>query len=298
MGVLRDLLRQSPLAVGDEAPPLSLTADDGTWIKLRDFQEHLNVVLVFFASEDDATERFLQALEAERVALEGLHAVIFGVNTNRTDRLRDIRAHLKLGFHLLYDPLALTARAFGMSRRALPFCRDGLYVVGKDQKVALASRGYPELSAVVEAIAQLEGVSPVKSGAATSKPASGASATRDPGKAAQRVQEIDSVKAESLIDAENSAFLLVDVRTLSEYEADHSPDAMRIQVDELPHRYHELKQLDRLIFVCQAGDRALAAAEFITSIGGHEIYAVSGGMSSWRGRRVTGEARSGRSGGE
>lgn len=297
MGVLRDLLRLSPLAVGEQAPPLSLTADDGTWIKLRDFEGHLHVVLVFFATEDDNTGETLKALEAARVALEGMHAVIFGVNTNRTDRLRDIRAHLRLGFHLLYDPGALTARAFGMSRKVLPFCRDGLYVVSKDQRVVLAQKGFPDVSAVVDCVAQLEGVSPATSAPAQPK-ASPGSATRDPGKAAQRVQEIDSAKAEALLDAENSSFLLVDVRTLSEFEADHSPDATRIQVDELPHRYHELKQLDRLIFVCQAGDRALAAAEFITSIGGHEIYAVTGGMSSWRGRRRTGEARSGKSGGE
>ena len=37
MGVIRDMLRLSPLPEGASAPPLSLTADDGTWIKLRDF---------------------------------------------------------------------------------------------------------------------------------------------------------------------------------------------------------------------------------------------------------------------
>ena len=82
--------------------------------------------------------------------------------------------------------------------------------------------------------------------------------------------------------------LLVDVRTRSEVEADRSPDAIHIQVDELPHRYHELKQTQQLIFVCQAGDRSAAAAEFMTSIGGHDIYTVNGGMSAWSGRRASG----------
>jgi rhodanese-related sulfurtransferase len=81
---------------------------------------------------------------------------------------------------------------------------------------------------------------------------------------------------------------IVDVRTRSEVEADRSPDAIHIQVDELPHRYHELKQTQQLIFVCQAGDRSAAAAEFMTSIGGHDIYTVNGGMSAWSGRRASG----------
>ena len=44
------LWRLSPLAAGQAAPALSLTAEEGTWIKIRDFQGHLNVVLVFFRS--------------------------------------------------------------------------------------------------------------------------------------------------------------------------------------------------------------------------------------------------------
>ena len=37
--MLRDLTRFSPLSVGTESPPLSLTSDEGTWIKIRDFAE-------------------------------------------------------------------------------------------------------------------------------------------------------------------------------------------------------------------------------------------------------------------
>ncbi|MCB9743299.1 MAG: redoxin domain-containing protein [Alphaproteobacteria bacterium] len=293
--MIRDLMRLRPLDVGAEAPPLSLTADDGTWIKLRDFNGHLNVVLAFFRTEDDNTERWLQALEAERERLEGMSTVVFAVHTNRTDRLREQRAALRLGYHLLFDPLALTARAFGASRRTLPFCKDTAYVIGKDQRVAQVWTGLPEPAEIAEVVARLEGVSLAQDEAASPERRSKA---RTPGQAAQVVQEIDSVTAESLLDEADSPFKLVDVRTHSEFEADHSPDAVRIQVDELPHRYQELGQVNHLVFVCQAGDRSAAAAEFMTSIGGHEIYTVVGGMSAWEGRRVTGDAVSGVSGGE
>lgn len=291
MGVIRDMLRLSPLPEGALAPPLSLTADDGTWIKLRDFEGNLNVLLVFFADEGEATEQFVKALEAARARFEALETVIFAVNTNRTDRLRELRAHFRVQFHFVYDPLALTARAFGASRRALPMCRDAVFLIGKDQKVRLSERGFPEVITLLRAVAAAQGVELEEDRAGAGPAAAaqpGASRVRDPGKPAQLVQEITSAEAEKLLDQASSPYLLVDVRTKSEVEADRSPDAIHIQVDELPHRYHELKQTQQLIFVCQAGDRSAAAAEFMTSIGGHDIYTVNGGMSAWSGRRASG----------
>lgn len=288
MGVARDLMRLRPLSEGALAPPLSLTADDGTWIKIRDFQDNLNIVLFFFGEESTEVEGFLRALEAQRARLEELHTVIFAVNTNRIDRLREIRARLRLGFHLTYDPLALTARAFGASRKVLPFCREVLYVLDKQQQVAYGHKGLPPVEEVLAAVGRLEGVDLHASAQPVAPAAAAWSPTRDPGKPAAVVREIDSRRAEALLDQPSSPFKLVDVRTLSEFEADRSPDARRIQVDELPHRYHELGQNNHLIFVCQAGDRAAAAAEFMTSIGGTEIYAVTGGMTAWEGRRTSG----------
>ena len=61
MSVVRDLMRLTPISVGTEAPPLSLTADQGTWVKLRDFKGQMAVVLLFFKSEDNDTEAWLRA---------------------------------------------------------------------------------------------------------------------------------------------------------------------------------------------------------------------------------------------
>jgi rhodanese-related sulfurtransferase len=80
----------------------------------------------------------------------------------------------------------------------------------------------------------------------------------------------------------------VDVRTRGEFEADRSPLARHVPVDELPHRYQELGQTDHLIFVCQGGGRSAAAAEFMASLGASNIYNVAGGMSQWTGPRETG----------
>lgn len=281
MDVLRDMLRFSPLDVGDEAPPLSLTADEGTWIKLRDFGGHLNVLLVFFRAETSETEAWLRELETQRSALEQLDCTVFAVNSARTDRLREFRAHTRSGFYFLYDPLALTSRAFGMARKVRPFCRDGVCVVDKEQRVLLCERGMVAPAKLVALLSDHMGRSVA---AASQTEASGDT------KGAAVVQDIDSVKAESLLDRKQG-YKLVDVRTLSEFEPDHSPEAIHLPIDELPHRHRELEQGDRIIFVCQGGDRSAAAAEFMTSIGGHDIYNVLGGMGAWAGRREASPVR-------
>ena len=73
LSTVEKLLSWSPLPAGAPAPPLSLTADDGTWIKLPDFKGHLNVLLVFFRSADVAdTDRFLREVDAARTRFEAL----------------------------------------------------------------------------------------------------------------------------------------------------------------------------------------------------------------------------------
>ena len=97
-------------------------------------------------------------------------------------------------------------------------------------------------------------------------------------------EELPSIDADEAF-SEQGAFLL-DVRENDEWRAGHAAMAVHIPIDELPHRYPEIKQTDHLIFVCQGGGRSAAAAEFMTSIGAFEIYNVLGGMSQWQGPKV------------
>lgn len=271
-----------PIEGGRAAPPLSLTADDGTWIKLPDFKGHLNVVLVFFRSlTSDATDAFLQDLNANRERFEQLDAAIFGVHTSRTDTLRAFRNKLGLEFFLLYDPLALAARGFRASGRVRPFCKDTVVVVAKDGTVRYSERGFPTVDVLLEEVARAEGkaVPPARAAAVDEH-------VRTPGKAAAAVHEIDSNEAIRMLEEPDSPYLLVDVRTKAEFDTERVEGARHIPQDELPHRYAELKQTTHLIFICQNGGQGAAAAEFMTSIGASHVYNVVGGMSQWGGPRV------------
>lgn len=293
VGKLQNLLNWVPLEAGKPAPPLSLTADDGTWIKLPDFKGHLNVLLVFFqGTNDDATLQFLKTLERNRERFEQLEVALFGVHTAKTDALRAFRSEIGIQFFLLYDPLAFASRGFRASSRVRPRCKDTTILVGKDGNVLFSHRGFADVEAMLALVARTDGkevpvaVPAFEAGAGSS--AGQSSNLRTPGKGPADVREIDSETALRMLGEKDSPYLLVDVRTKGEWETERSPIARLIPVDELPHRYGELKQDNHLIFVCQGGGRSAAAAEFMTSIGGHEIYNVSGGMNQWSGPKVQG----------
>jgi rhodanese-related sulfurtransferase/peroxiredoxin len=283
--MIRELFRFSPLPVGTEAPALSLTADEGTWIKLRDLAGRQNAVLLFLRCvAKDEIQRQLVALNALVDPLAELDTRIFGINASRPDTLRTQREKMDLDFPFLYDPFAFTARAFGAAGRMAPKCRTVAFLVGKDQVIAMAQEGVPDPEALMAAVRTLEEVTEEADAPAT--PTDEPVRAKAPGEAQESVTDIDSPTAVQMLAEEASLYVLVDVRTKSEYDADHSPIAIHIPVDEITHRYHELGQTDHLIFVCQAGGRSAAAGEFMTSIGSREIYSVTGGMSSWEGDRL------------
>jgi len=279
---LRSFLQWEPLAAGSRAPALSLTADDGTWIKLPDFEGHLEVVLVFLRrTEGSEVEGFLRALDASRARFEALDTALFAVHTSRTDALRAARARLGVSLPFLYDPLALTARGFHASGRIRPWCRDTVVWVRKDGTIGAAWRGFPPLETVIAQVAAAQG-KPIPPPPARTAPQEGGVADTPQA----LVVDIDSAHTMTLLGEEGSRFVLVDVRTRGEFDADHAPMARHIPVDELPHRYAELGQTSHLVFVCHSGGRSAAAGEFMTSIGGTHIYNVAGGMSQWTGPRI------------
>ncbi len=283
-----DLLSWKPLEPGRPATPLSLTADEGTWIKLGDFKSHLNVVLIFFRRmEDNATEGFLKAMQQQQARFEELECGIFGVHTARTDKLRDFRSRLGIQFYLLYDPMAFAARGFRASSRVRPICKDTTVVIGKDGNVLFSQRGFPDVEELIAVLSRAEGKT-VSAPVAAAPSHTSSSTIRDPGRGPAAVRDVESPEALRLLAEKDTPYILVDVRTKAEWEREHSPLARLIPVDELPHRYAELKQTTHVIFVCQGGGRSAAAAEFMTSIGASDICNVLGGMSEWTGPKVSG----------
>ena len=254
------------LKPGTIAAPISLTAEDGTWVQSIDYLQNNKVLWVSIKdTSDESTARWLRSFSREIDQIQEHDCRMFVVSSKGLDDIRELHRKVDLSCHALYDPMAMEARKLGLSGRR-PMCRDAVLLVDKFGKVVDSICGQSSVEHWLNLL-----------GAQTEAP----------------VIEDDTVSPIIPLSSEETEILmeqggiLVDVRTFSEYEPDHVPKSMHIPVDELPQRYNEIGQDTRIIFICQAGGRAYSAAEFMTSIGATDVFVVNGGMSSWSGLRNT-----------
>lgn len=73
---------------------------------------------------------------------------------------------------------------------------------------------------------------------------------------------------------ENGA-VVIDVRTVAEYEDGHVPGSKNIVLDTIPERVEEIKALGKnFIAVCRSGARSGSATDFLSE---HGIDIINGG---------------------
>ena len=88
------------------------------------------------------------------------------------------------------------------------------------------------------------------------------------------------LEAKTLID-ENQGLVVVDVRTVSEYEEAHIGGAINIPVQELEERIDELLKYDDLLIYCRIGNRSSQAVKILKSNGYKKIYHMNEGITGW-----------------
>ena len=95
------------------------------------------------------------------------------------------------------------------------------------------------------------------------------------------VQRISGEEAHRMM-SELETYILLDVRSISEYEAQHIDGATLIPVNELKNRAgQELPDKDvALIVYCQSGFRSSQAARQLASMGYTNIYDM-GSIANW-----------------
>ena len=75
--------------------------------------------------------------------------------------------------------------------------------------------------------------------------------------------------------------LVLDVREPVEYAAGHVPGAINLPQADLADRLDELPRDRPLLLICQAGYRAVRAAQFLTQVGYTRVASVAGGTVAW-----------------
>ncbi len=76
--------------------------------------------------------------------------------------------------------------------------------------------------------------------------------------------------------------VILDVRTISEYNDGHIEGASNIPVDDLENRLDELDKEDKILVYCKTGNRSTTAVELLEEAGFLNLYHMYEGISEWR----------------
>lgn len=95
------------------------------------------------------------------------------------------------------------------------------------------------------------------------------------------VQSIEPEEARTLLENDDDTVLL-DVRTVEEYEDEHIPGAMLIPLSVLSDQVEEkIPDMETTILVyCRSGNRSLDAIEILESLGYEDVHDL-GGIIDW-----------------
>jgi len=75
--------------------------------------------------------------------------------------------------------------------------------------------------------------------------------------------------------------VLLDVRTVEEFQLGNIKNSVNIPVDELRARLYELPQAKKIVIYCAAGQRAYLATRILMQSGFNDVYNLSGGYKTY-----------------
>ena len=91
---------------------------------------------------------------------------------------------------------------------------------------------------------------------------------------------VSVTEAKAMIDS-NPSLVVLDVRTLSEYDSGHIRNTMHIPLAELGGRLDELNVNDEFLVYCASGGRSASASQLLVDNGFLYIYNMLGGITAW-----------------
>jgi len=96
-----------------------------------------------------------------------------------------------------------------------------------------------------------------------------------------REVNVNVSEARQMIES-NPNLVILDVRTLEEYESGHIENAVLIPVSELEERIDELDKERGTLVYCRSGGRSVTASEILVANGFESVYNMLGGITAWR----------------
>lgn len=130
------------IEAGQKAPAFTLTADDGTKVRLSELKGQ--PVVVYFYPRDDTPgcTREACAFRDQSAALKKLGATVLGISADSIESHGQFRDKFKLNFPLLADPDHVVAEKYGAWREKNMYGKKSMgiqrstFVIDADGKVA------------------------------------------------------------------------------------------------------------------------------------------------------------------
>ena len=96
-------------------------------------------------------------------------------------------------------------------------------------------------------------------------------------------REINVISDTQFIEIQDTDYILVDVRTIEEYESGHIQDAINFDFYSKSFQ-KEILSLDKsssIILYCRTQNRSTKTANYLKENGYKEITVIAGGITSW-----------------
>jgi len=93
--------------------------------------------------------------------------------------------------------------------------------------------------------------------------------------------DVNVSEAKQMIES-NLDLVILDVRTVEEYNEGHIEDAILIPVSELEGRIDELDEGKETLVYCRSGVRSVTASQILVDNGFSSVYNMLGGITAWR----------------
>jgi rhodanese-related sulfurtransferase len=92
--------------------------------------------------------------------------------------------------------------------------------------------------------------------------------------------DVSVQEAKVLID-EKPSLVILDVRTVTEFNDGHIEGATNIPVDELADRLSEFNTSDEILVYCRTGNRSATAMSILEDAGYTRLFHIHEGISVW-----------------
>lgn len=94
----------------------------------------------------------------------------------------------------------------------------------------------------------------------------------------QSVHLIDAQEAKKMM--QDTAVIVIDVRTQEEYAQGHIPNAKLVPLDQIEQITDVAQKEDTVLVYCRSGNRSAQAAQYLIQAGYESVYDF-GGILSW-----------------